>query len=391
MVRARGRGAAHGRERRGAAAAEEDRPARRADPVLPSARHGARLHHAGRQVVGGARRDRGPTPGSRCPHRQGRSRRGRLHPALTVPRSRRAVARHSGKPRAPQRAREGPGFDRSIEEPEARRRARQGEGRAHPRRARDAVVLPPGVWRRDRVSTWTPARGWLHGALNTQMDLSGTGGSPELIKRTLTAIGTALVSNGKLGPGPALEAVANTVGVPSFKEVRFHDLKLPFRVEQGRMITDPVTLEGKTGKWQLVGGIGFDGRLDYAVSVTLAPEIVSELHAKSALAAGALTDSKGNLIVDLKVDGPAAAPRVRIDTNAIRDRLLGKVSDALADQRQKLHQEVQTGLEEKQKAATDSARKAVDLQRRALEDSLKRKAQDLLKGLFGGGKKDTAK
>src|SRR5262249_12118798 len=156
-----------------------------------------------------------------------------------------------------------------------------------------------------------PARGWLHGALDTQLDLSGAGGTPDQIKRTLTAIGAALVSNGKIGPGPALEAVANSVGVPSFKGLRFHDLKLPFKVEHGQMITDPVTLEGKTGKWQLVGGIGFDGRLDYAVSVTLPPDVVSDLHARSALAAGALADPQGNLIIDLKVSGPAAAPRVR--------------------------------------------------------------------------------
>jgi hypothetical protein len=135
--------------------------------------------------------------------------------------------------------------------------------------------------------------------------------------------------------------------------------------------------------------VGFDGKIDYAVSVTLPPEVASELHAKSALAAGALADPQGNLIIDLHVSGPAAAPRVRIDTNAIRDRLLGKASRALVDQRQQLQQEVQAGLEEKRQAAADSARKAIDLQRRALEDSLKRKAQDVLKGFFGGGQKDT--
>jgi hypothetical protein len=241
------------------------------------------------------------------------------------------------------------------------------------------------------LSAWTPARGWLHGALNTDLDLSGAGGTPEEIKRTLTAVGLALVSNGTLGPGPALEAVAGTLGIPSFKELRFRDLKLPFRVENGQMITDPVTLEGKTGKWQLIGRIGFDGRLDYAVSVTLSPEISSQLHASSALAAGALADAQGNLIIDLRVSGPAAAPRVRIDTNAIRDRILGKVSQSLLDQRNRLEQETKEALVEHQQAATDSARKALDLQRRALEDSLKRKANDLLKSFFRTSPKDTTK
>jgi len=241
------------------------------------------------------------------------------------------------------------------------------------------------------LSTWTGAHDWLHGALDTEMDLSGAGSTPEDIKRTLTAVGLALMSNGTLGPGPALDAVAGTLGIPAFKELRLRDLKMPFRVENGRFITDNVTLEGKTGKWQMVGGIGFDGRLDYAVSVTLPPEIAQELHTRSALAAGALTDPQGNLMIDLRVSGPAAAPRVRIDTQAIKNRLLGKASSALVEQRAHLEQEVKTGLEEKRQAATDSARKAVDLQRRALEDSLKRKAKDILKGFFGSAPEDTTK
>ena len=241
------------------------------------------------------------------------------------------------------------------------------------------------------LSAWTPARGWLHGALDTQLDLSGAGSSPEALKRTLTAVGLALVSNGTLGPGPALQAVASTLGIPSLKEVHFRDMKLPVRVEHGQVITDPVTIEGKSGKWQLIGGIGFDGRLDYAVSITLPPNVAAELGKRSALAAGALSDANGNLLVDLRVNGPAKAPRVTLDTRAMRDRLAGKVSQALVDQRKRLEQEVRDGLDQRQQAATDSARKAVDLERRALEDSLKRKAKDLLKGFFGSAPKDTAK
>jgi hypothetical protein len=238
----------------------------------------------------------------------------------------------------------------------------------------------------DLLSAWTPARGWLHGSLNSDLNLSGAGATPDDIKRTLTALGLALVSNGTLGPGPALEAVASTLGVPAFKEVRFRDLKMPFRVEQGRMITDPVTIEGKSGKWQLTGGIGFDGRLDYAVSVTVPSEVAAALNARSALAAGALSDAQGNLLVDLRVTGPAKAPRVTLDTRAMRDRLAGKISQSLLDQRNKLEQEAQAALEARQQAATDSVRRALDQQRRALEDSLKRRAQDALKGFFGSNK-----
>lgn len=240
------------------------------------------------------------------------------------------------------------------------------------------------------LSTWTPARGWIHGALNTTLQLSGDGTTPEDLKRTLTAIGLALVSNGTIGPGPALDAVAKATGIPVFKEVRFRDLKLPFRVERGRMITDPVTIRGGYGEWQLIGGIGFDGTLDYTVSITLPSEAAARLQARSALAAGALTDAKGNLLLDLRVTGPARQPRVTWDSQAMRDRLAGKVSQALLEQRAKMEEETRSALAAQQGAIQDSARVALLRAQQAVKDSLARKAGDLLKGFFGGGASDSA-
>jgi hypothetical protein len=257
----------------------------------------------------------------------------------------------------------------------------------HPKSPAFAVKAKVDSVDADRLlSTWTGARGWLHGSLDSDIDLSGAGDSPDAIKRTLTAVGKALMSEGMIGPGPALNAVSATLGIPAFKELRLRDLKMPFHVEHGKFMTDDVSLDGPTGKWQAVGGIGFDGRLDYAVSVTLPPQIASQLRTQSAIAAGALTDPHGNLIIDLHVTGPAAAPRVTLDGKAIRDRVLGKASEALLGQRRKLEEEVQAAGDSVRKAAADSARRAVELQRRAIEDSLKRKAQDVLKGFFGGGK-----
>jgi hypothetical protein len=237
------------------------------------------------------------------------------------------------------------------------------------------------------LSAWTPARGWLNGTLGCEMDLSGQGGAPEDLKRTLTAIGTALVANGTLGPGPALEEVARTLGVSALRQVRFEDLKLPFRVERGRVITDPVTIEGPEGRWLLSGGIGFDGTLDYAVSVTLPPEAVARLRARSALAVGALADEQGNLLIDLRVTGPAKAPRVRLDGPAMRDRLAGRASQAIAEQRARLEAEAHRAVEARRAAAEDSARRAAARARQALEDSLRRRARNLLEGFFA---RDTA-
>src|SRR5262245_1765531 len=234
----------------------------------------------------------------------------------------------------------------------------------------------------DILSAWTPVKGLLHGSLGTTLNLSGAGATPADLQRTLTAVGLALVADGTLGPGPALEAIARYTQIPALKQVRFKDGRLPFRVERGRVVTDPVTLKGPSGDWRLIGSVGFDGTLDYAVSGTLPPEVAAKLAAKSALAAGALADPEGRILLDLRLTGKAVAPQVAWDGNAMRDRLAGKASQALEAQRAKLEAEAKSAAQAQLVAAEDSARKVLERAQKSAADSLKRRAGDLLKGFF---------
>ena len=239
------------------------------------------------------------------------------------------------------------------------------------------------------LSTWTPARGLLHGALSTTLDLSGAGVERRDLTRTLTAIGVAAVANGTLGPAPALEEIAKLTGIPAFRTTRFRDAKLPFRIERGRVVTDPVVLDGPHGEWRLSGAIGFDGSLEYAVSTTVPAELAAGLGSRAALAAGALADPQGRILIDLRVSGTAKSPRVSWDPTSMRNRLAGRALEAIQQQRERLEQQLRDEAEARRKAVEDSARSAAAVYRKAIEDSLKRKARDVLKGFFGGPR-DTA-
>ncbi len=246
----------------------------------------------------------------------------------------------------------------------------------------------------DILSAWTPAKNLLQGSLNTSIDFSGAGQTPDDVKRSLTLVGLAALAEGQLGPGPTLEAVAKFVQVPSLRTVKFKDLKLPMRIVQGRLISDPVTMSGASGDWKLAGSVGFDGSLDYAVSVTLPPAAVAALNARSALAAGALADDQGRMLLDLRVTGSAKAPRVAWDTQAMRDRLAGRASQALTDQRTKLEAQAKAAatqaLAQRLGLAADSTRKvSAGQQAGAVRDSLKRAGEGLLRGFFGGARKGT--
>ncbi len=240
------------------------------------------------------------------------------------------------------------------------------------------------------LSAWTPVKDLLHGSLTTTLALSGAGLTPADLRRTITAVGLAAVADGTLGPGPALEALARYARVPALKQLRFRDAHLPFRIERGHVVTDPVVLDGPHGQWRLAGAVGFDGTLDYAVSATLPADVVASLGARSALAAGALADPQGRLLLDLRVTGRIASPQVAWDGRAMRDRLAGKASQALEAQRTRLEAEARAAADAHVRAAEDSARAAVERARRAVADSLKRRAGDALKGFFGGAR-DTTK
>ena len=74
------------------------------------------------------------------------------------------------------------------------------------------------------LSAWSPARGILTGVASTNFDFSGDGVRPEQLQRSLTALGLALLAEGRLG-GPVMEAIAQATRTPGLREVRFHDLQ----------------------------------------------------------------------------------------------------------------------------------------------------------------------
>lgn len=243
----------------------------------------------------------------------------------------------------------------------------------------------------DLLSTWTPLRGVLQGALNSTIDLSGAGITPAEIARTLTAVGLASVLDGSLGPAKPLEEIARTTGIKSFDAVKFKDARVPFRVERGRVVTDDVVMRGSDGEWRMSGAVGFDGALDYAASVTVPAVSVKKLGADAALAAGALADPEGRVFIDLKIGGNVKSPRIAWDSRAMADRLAGRVSASLQEQGKKIERQIVDDYARKltgDSTVTDSARNAA---RKELGRDLEKAGKDLLKGLFGSSKPDSSK
>jgi len=242
----------------------------------------------------------------------------------------------------------------------------------------------------DILSAWTPAKGLIHGTLNSNIELSGAGVTANDLAKSLTAVGLAAIANGTFGPGPTLQKIAEFTSIPEFKTLNIRDGSFPFAIEQGRVSFREVHFEGPTGDWRVAGSVGFDGTLDYAVSATLPADVVNQLGSAGAIAAGALKDPNGRLLLDLRVTGPAKSPKVSWDKSAMLDRLMGRNSQALREKGEKLGVEALQALGERGGGTPDTSLADYEERLKAVADSLKKlKAKDVLKNLFGGGKKDT--
>ena len=238
------------------------------------------------------------------------------------------------------------------------------------------------------ISAWTPAKGLMRGALNTTIDLSGAGTRPQDLARSLTAVGLAAMANGELGPTPALAAIAQLTGVPSFEKLSFRDLKLPFEVRDGKVATHDIIIHSQAGDWTATGLVGFDGSLDYNVGALIPAEQVARLGSDVAHAAGALADNSGRLHLRFHVGGTARNPSVGVDTRALGEALSGKLKGSLGTEGAKVEQQLRQALAPSGTGG-DSAR-PLDMQ--AVAESLKKiKGRDLLKSLFGKPPADTTR
>jgi hypothetical protein len=169
------------------------------------------------------------------------------------------------------------------------------------------------------------------------------------------------------------------------------DLKLPFAITHGRVASNDAVMKTALGEWHITGSAGFDGTLDYAMSGTVPKTLVSSGDLRSALAAGGLTNANGDVLLDLHLGGTTKAPRVALDARSMAARVQGRLSEALADQKSKLHEQLTQGIVSQTTAGADSAgRVQAAHNAQALIDSLrKKKGSDILKSFFGGAKKDT--
>jgi len=203
----------------------------------------------------------------------------------------------------------------------------------------------------DFLSRFTAIHDHLFGKLNLTASFSGKGNKVEDIQKSLTASGTATITDGKLVNWEILNTLASYLKLKTFKEEQIRTLRNSFKIQDGRVWFDDLTASTKSGDFELSGFVGMDGSLDYKLTAVLSSELSSSFDALGDLS-DHLKNDQGRVVLDINVRGTAKNPEFSLDTSKAEERFKKRMT-------QKLKQEGEKVTEE-----------------------LKKKGEDLLKDLF---------
>ncbi len=171
--------------------------------------------------------------------------------------------------------------------------------------------------------------GGVFGMMSISGEFSGRGKSAESILPTLLAQGRVDLSSTRLESAPLLAHIGRAIGISGLDRPRsLRDIRLPFRVESGRVITDEIRVTWDDVNYTAAGSFGLDWSLAYRVQAKPASDRAPRVVQGTGLR--------------FSVAGTVTEPAVTIDiagsTRDILDNALNQARDTL---KQTLDQKLQ--------------------------------------------------
>jgi hypothetical protein len=212
-----------------------------------------------------------------------------------------------------------------------------------------------GVSAHSLLPTFTSFGNRLFGRLSMGTTMRGTlDDTLGLVTQGLSGDGRVSLENGKLTGVKVNQSVASLLHLPDLEVIDFKDWSNTFRIADGRFLINDLRITALGAEYVVNGSQGLDGTLDYTMSVFLSGTTSSRVtvpgFGSDALAL--FREPDGRMKLDFAVGGTSDQPRVTLDTKSARKR------------------------------AEDMAKQKVLEEARRLEEQAKKKAEDVLKGLF---------
>lgn len=239
----------------------------------------------------------------------------------------------------------------------------------------------------DFLSALTPFKDRMFTKLDLDGEFSGLAPDTILIRKSLKGSGQVRTGEGKIINWEMLAKVFEFTKLTSDRDLTYKSMASGFRILNERLYLDDLQMSSRYGDINLSGSSGFDGTLDYRVSLKLTRDESDKLRSKSS-ATNLFSDKDGRIILDILVKGPAQKPVISWDTQMAQARLKGKAQEEIDKARKEAEAKAQTEADRLKKQAqdeADKARKAAEEKAKKEADELKKKAGEKLKGIFGGG------
>jgi uncharacterized protein involved in outer membrane biogenesis len=158
-------------------------------------------------------------------------------------------------------------------------------------------------------------------------NLQFTGQDAPAIMKTLTGKAEAKLGKGTVKQSKIFDAIAAVTGIPDLKNPQIDDGLFNFDIREQRVNLDGF-IRSSLFKASPKGWVDFEKRLDVPTELKVAPAL-SGRFGKSIASFKLLDDEQGWKVIPLKIKGTADDPKVNLDEEALKRKLLPSLKKGL--------------------------------------------------------------
>lgn len=173
----------------------------------------------------------------------------------------------------------------------------------------DAKVQATGIEADQFFSAVSPLKGMIFGKMNLSGDFSGGGLVASEVLRSLSANGSWNIDSGKLVRFGPVAKLGEKLGQDWKKELPLKNLKALFRMQEGKLIFNPLNFGLPLGEFKSNGSLGLDGALDFAVDSRVTSEAAQKLGLPPELL-NFMKDPEGKIPVSFALRGTSTDPQI---------------------------------------------------------------------------------
>ncbi|MFN8437512.1 MAG: AsmA-like C-terminal region-containing protein [Cytophagales bacterium] len=206
---------------------------------------------------------------------------------------------------------------------------------------------------------------------------------------SLNGDGLMLTSNSKVKAPTLMTKISDITKASDAKDVILNDIKLLFKIENGRVILKkPLDFMAGGNKFTMTGSQGIDGTIDYLLKTQLPVSTVSKIIGPGFTQLSGKKDTD-KMDIAFKALGPGTSPKVTpvAGNGESLDKYAKDQAKALVDAKKKKAEDslkavagkAKADAEAKAKAQLDSAKKVAEAKANAEKERLKKEAENKLK------------